>query len=108
MAYNSRTIKNERMRFIMLNRSHKGASKSLLPVLTKYSQIWSYSTKTEKRRIFFKFWPDFGCNPIVVDIEKNKKPSRDMVEHDIKIGLKRKNNIQGVFKKIKIKKKCFL
>jgi hypothetical protein len=46
-----------------------------------------------------------GILVIIGDFGKNKKPSRGIVEYVIKIGLNRKNGIQGVFKKLKLKKK---
>jgi hypothetical protein len=49
-----------------------------------------------------------GILVIIGDFGKNKKPSRCIVEYVIKMGLNRKNSKQGVFKKLKFKKKLVI
>ena len=62
MAHSSKTIYSKGIRFVPLDESHRDASKSLLYIYTKYAELLSYSTKTEKRRYFLKFWSVFVYN----------------------------------------------
>jgi hypothetical protein len=70
--------------------------------------FWAIRRKLKKGQIFQNFGGFLGILVIIGDFGKNKKPSRGIVEYIIKIVLNRKNSIQGVFKKLKLKKKLVI
>ena len=73
MAYNSSTIKDEKMRFVPLCRFRREAIKSLLCVYTKCSYFWVFRPRVKKCQNFKFFSRFLGVTIIVRDNKKIKK-----------------------------------